>query len=58
MNHAARRLTGTSAPLLEIATDCGLPNLSHFHKLFFTADGETPLRYRRTRQKNLIQPRT
>jgi AraC family cel operon transcriptional repressor len=57
MDHAARQLTGTSDPLPEIATDCGLPNLSHFHKLFLAHHGETPLRYRRARQRNLIQPR-
>ncbi|MCF2870987.1 helix-turn-helix transcriptional regulator [Octadecabacter sp. G9-8] len=57
MDHAARQLTGTSDPLPEIAADCGLPNLSHFHKLFLSHMGETPLRYRRARQANLIQPR-
>lgn len=57
MDHAARQLTGTSDPLPEIAADCGLPNLSHFHKLFLAQHGETPLRYRRARQRNLIQPR-
>lgn len=57
MDYAARRLTGTSDPLNEIATDCGLANLSHFHKLFLTTHGETPQRYRRTRQRELIQPR-
>jgi AraC family cel operon transcriptional repressor len=57
MAHAARRLTGTSDPLAEIAADCGLPNLSHFHKLFLTSHGETPQRYRRARQRELVQPR-
>ncbi|MEN8840954.1 MAG: AraC family transcriptional regulator [Octadecabacter sp.] len=57
MEYAARRLTGTSDPLAEIATDCGLPNLSHFHKLFLTSHGETPQRYRRARQRQLVQPR-
>ena len=57
MDHAARQLTGTSDPLTEIAADCGLPNLSHFHKLFLSTHHETPLRYRRARQKALIQPR-
>lgn len=57
MDHAARQLAGTSDPLGEIAADCGLPNLSHFHKLFLAHHGETPLRYRRARQRNLIQPR-
>lgn len=57
MDHAARQLSGTSDRLPEIAADCGLPNLSHFHKLFLTLHGETPQRYRRTRQRELIQPR-
>lgn len=57
MDHAARQLSGTSDTLAEIATDCGLPNLSHFHKLFLTTHGETPQRYRRARQASLIQPR-
>ena len=50
-------LTGTADPLAEIAADCGIPNLSHFHKLFRAAFGETPQSYRRTRQRDLIQPR-
>ncbi len=57
MAYAARRLTGTSDPLAEIAADCGLPNLSHFHKLFLASHGETPQRYRRARQHELVQPR-
>ena len=57
MEYAARRLTGTSDPLAEIAADCGLPNLSHFHKLFLMSHGETPQRYRRARQRELVQPR-
>lgn len=57
MEYAARRLTGTSDPLAEIAADCGLPNLSHFHKLFLASHGETPQRYRRARQRELVQPR-
>ncbi len=57
MAYAARRLTGTGDTLAEIATDCGLPNLSHFHKTFLDAFGETPQRYRKARQRDLIQPR-
>lgn len=57
MDHAARRLTGTSDSLTEIAAECGIPNLSHFHKLFLAAYGVTPQRYRRARQRALIQPR-
>ncbi|WP_375279715.1 helix-turn-helix domain-containing protein [Pseudooctadecabacter sp.] len=57
MAYAARRLTGTADSLAEIAVDCGLPNLSHFHKTFQAAFGETPQRYRKARQRDLIQPR-
>jgi len=57
MEHAARLLTGTSDTLGDIAAECGLPNLSHFHKLFHATYGETPGRYRRARQRSLIQPR-
>ncbi len=57
MQHAARMLTGTADPLPEIAADCGIPNLSHFHKLFRAAFEETPQSYRRSRQRDLIQPR-
>jgi len=57
MDFAARKLTGTSDPLAEIAADCGLANLSHFHKLFLATHGETPQRYRRARQRELVQPR-
>lgn len=57
MDHAARKLTGTLDPLSEIAAECGIPNLSHFHKVFFAAHGETPQRYRRARQVALVQPR-
>ncbi len=57
MDYAARQLAGTSDTLPEIAANCGLPNLSHFHKLFLSIHNETPQRYRRARQKALIQPR-
>lgn len=57
MDHAARQLTGTSDTLAEIAEGVGLPNLSHFHKTFLATWGETPQRYRRARQRALIQPR-
>lgn len=57
MDHAARQLTGTSDTISEIAEGCGLPNLSHFHKLFLETHGETPQRYRKARQRDLIQPR-
>lgn len=56
MDHAARRLGGSEDGLAEIAADCGIPNLSHFHKLFLARFGTTPQRYRRARRQQLIQP--
>lgn len=56
MGHAARMLTGTNDTLAEIAADCGIPNLSHFHKLFLAHHGLTPANYRKTLQRNAVQP--
>lgn len=56
MAYAARRLTGTADSLAEIAADCGIPNLSHFHKLFRAQFGTTPQRYRKARQTEVLQP--
>ncbi len=58
MAFAARRLAGTSDPLAEIAADCGIPNLSHFHKLFRAHNGMTPHAYRRANQQEVLQPRS
>ncbi|MFQ6546546.1 AraC family transcriptional regulator [Aestuariibius sp. 2305UL40-4] len=57
MEHAARRLVGTEDSLAEIATDCGIPNLSHFHRLFRQHHGATPHAYRKQRQHRLVAPR-
>lgn len=56
MDHAARRLAGSGDSLTEIAAECGIPNLSHFHKLFRTRHGMTPAEYRRRHQRDLIEP--
>lgn len=56
MAFAARRLAGSSDSLAEIAADCGIPNLSHFHKLFRAHHGTTPQRYRRLHQAEVVQP--
>lgn len=56
MTHAARQLTGTSESLQDIATDCGIPNLSHFHKLFRKTYKLTPHAYRRKFQRHVVQP--
>ncbi|WP_176556096.1 AraC family transcriptional regulator [Rubellimicrobium rubrum] len=56
MAHAARRLAGSSDPLAEIAAECGIENLSHFHRLFREAHGTTPAAWRRRHQHDLMQP--
>jgi AraC family transcriptional regulator, dual regulator of chb operon len=56
MGFAARRLSGSGDTLAEIAQDCGIPNLSHFHKLFRAHHGLTPAQYRRQFQKTVVQP--
>ncbi len=56
MAFAARRLTGSPDPLAEIAADCGIVNLSHFHKLFRNHHGMTPQQYRKRHQRDVIQP--
>jgi AraC family cel operon transcriptional repressor len=40
----------------DIAADCGIPNMSHFHKLFRDAHGMTPLQYRQRFQRQIVQP--
>ena len=56
MDHAARALTTDDEPVSEIAIACGIPNMSHFHKLFRAAHGMTPLQYRHKFQRQLVQP--
>lgn len=56
MEFAARRLAGSTDTLAEIAADCGIPNLSHFHKLFRSHHGTTPRRYRQMHQADVVQP--
>ena len=56
MRHAARALVTDQESVSDIATDCGIPNLSHFHKLFRESFGMTPLQYRQQLQRGLIQP--
>ncbi len=56
MEYAGRRLAGTPDQLAEIAADCGIPNLSHFHKCFSSHFGITPHQFRLKMQRNLLQP--
>lgn len=46
LEYAARQLSMTSRPILDIAADCGLNSLSHFHQLFRERYGLSPRRYR------------
>ncbi|HEY1107603.1 MAG TPA: AraC family transcriptional regulator [Opitutaceae bacterium] len=46
MEHAARELRATTRPIVDIALECGIGNLSHFYALFRAAHGLTPKRYR------------
>ena len=46
MEFSARQLAETSRPIVEIALDCGLNNLSHFYALFRKRFGVSPRRYR------------
>lgn len=56
MTHAARQLAGTNDGLAEIAEDCGISNMSHFHRLFRAQYGMTPRKYRLIHQKGVVQP--
>ncbi|MEI7552321.1 MAG: AraC family transcriptional regulator [Verrucomicrobiota bacterium] len=46
MEYGARQLAETSRPILDIALDTGLTNLSHFYALFRRRFGVSPRRYR------------
>lgn len=54
MDYAARELRVTARPILEIALDCGLSNLSHFYALFRQAHGLTPRAYRLAHNRTVI----
>jgi AraC family transcriptional regulator, dual regulator of chb operon len=53
LTRAAAQLTLTGEPIVAIAHDCGLPNLSHFYRLFNARFGVTPHRWR-LRQRALL----
>jgi AraC-like DNA-binding protein len=46
MNYSARQLAQTAQPIVDIALDCGLNNLSHFYALFRQRFGESPRKCR------------
>lgn len=56
MTYAARALTTDSDSVSQIAAECGIPNMAHFHKLFRAHHGMTPLQYRQQYQRNVVQP--
>lgn len=56
MAHAADRLVGSSDGLAEIAQDCGLENMSHFHRLFRKHHHMTPRAFRLRYQRDAIRP--
>lgn len=57
MTFAARQLVTDSEPVQVIASECGIPNMAHFHKLFRLAYAMTPLKYRQKYQRNVVQPK-
>lgn len=52
MQHAAMMLGRTDLPVFDLAQECGVTNLSHFHRLFKQHYGTTPADYRRRRQSS------
>ncbi|MDB6170376.1 MAG: AraC family transcriptional regulator, partial [Verrucomicrobia bacterium] len=46
MDYAARQLAETARPIVDLALDCGLNNLSHFYALFRKRFGASPRQYR------------
>jgi AraC family transcriptional regulator, dual regulator of chb operon len=56
MNLAARQLAGSDTPIMEVALDCGVEDLSHFYRLFRETHGTSPMRYRRRARVDLVHP--
>lgn len=46
LTRAAAQLTMTEEPIVRVAAECGLPNLSHFYRLFNARFGLTPRQWR------------
>lgn len=53
-NRAAELLVTTDRTVLEIATECGFNNLSHFYHVFRRKYGTSPARYRGTRRSESV----
>ena len=56
MNLAARQLAGSDTPIMDVALDCGVEDLSHFYRLFRETHGTSPMRYRRRARVDLVHP--
>ena len=56
MDYAALQLRTTELRIDEVAQMTGLENLSHFYRLFRARHGDTPMRYRRRRAADPVQP--
>lgn len=57
LEHAVRYLLETDWPVIQIALECGFPNLNSFHKLFKDTFHMTPHQYRKKQMKNAISMR-
>jgi AraC family transcriptional regulator, dual regulator of chb operon len=53
---AARNLAETNLPIIDIAMDTGIEDLSHFYKLFRAGYGISPMKYRKQNQVEMVQP--
>ncbi|MGS2779687.1 AraC family transcriptional regulator [Robertmurraya sp. GLU-23] len=51
LEHAVRFLLETDQPIIQIALECGFPNLNSFHKLFKDTFHTTPHQYRKNKYK-------
>jgi len=49
ISDAARKLSSTSMPIKDIASECGFADLGHFYRVFEKHFKSTPLSYRKRR---------